>query len=747
MAEDSIVRVSSSDETPVANDASQTRQRKKRKWDQPAESLMAVPGVLPLSNAVPLGGVAFQGVAPVISGALLTNPLAASAQLQQHTTAATVAAQKLNQQKIQDELIIAREIVINDAESSIRYKLTKRQTQEEIQRCTGAIVITRGKYRLPNAPPDGEKPLYLHISAGAQIKETAERILAVDRAAAMIEEMLKQGENSQSISTSSPSALVNGLKMPSTCVFLGFDADPSLNIVARIRGPNDQYINHIMNETGATVVLRGRGSGNNECLNGEDGQQPLHLFLSSYNAKSLEDARFLAENLLDTISMECGALRVSSCKVYSAVPPPQQVYTAVPPPQQVYSAVPPPQQVYSVPSLSKQITTAISPPQQVYSAVPPPQQLLTGVQSSGIEPEAGTSLITSSISAAVALTPVPPASLVGAAGVAASLTLGTTLQSTGHLSSGPQANMIGYTPPLVSAGTSYIGYGGIYPQATPLQQVALALRHSPPVASTVAPTTSASSRESRSTSSSDLEKEKRPPQKRKFQELPVGSKGTTRFNQVFSLTFYEAKSLTLDLSVGPLSHEKEVRRKDPWSETLLEEDLNHEQRTQAICDDVWRRGWPRDHWGWVALLEALLTLLSPDETAAALQQMAVDGGGDAGDSGEKSRKPNEQSDGLVVRNISTMPAPKKLVRRSSNGMPPPLPITMPPPPPKFCDTPEVKVQDKNKTLLKTKSDAVPDTLVKLMEYGEEDDDLDDSSEESLPHATQAIGVQKPFWAL
>lgn len=35
------------------------------------------------------------------------------------------------QPKIQDELI-AREIIINDAESSIRYKLTKRQTQEEV---------------------------------------------------------------------------------------------------------------------------------------------------------------------------------------------------------------------------------------------------------------------------------------------------------------------------------------------------------------------------------------------------------------------------------------------------------------------------------------------------------------------------------------------------------------------------------------------------------------------------------------
>lgn len=70
----------------------------------------------------------------------------------------------------------------------------------------------------------------------------------------------------------------------------------------------DQYINHIMNETGATALLRGRGSGNpdpSHC----DGPQPLHLFLSSNNSKSLEDARLLAENLLDTISTECGASR------------------------------------------------------------------------------------------------------------------------------------------------------------------------------------------------------------------------------------------------------------------------------------------------------------------------------------------------------------------------------------------------------------------------------------------------------
>jgi len=183
--------------------------------------------------------------------------------------------------------------------------------------------------------------------------------------------------------------------------------------------------------------------------------------------------------------------------------------------------------------LSQQIPTVISSPQQVYIAVPPPQQFLAGVQSSGTELKASTGLASSFMSSStVVSTPVPPTSFVGVAGVSAALALGTTPQSAGILGSGqPLANPVGYAPPLVSGGTSYIGYGGIYPQATPLQQVALALRQSPPVASTVAPTTALSG-EAKSITSTDLEKEKRPPQKRKFQELPVGSKGSAKLNQV-----------------------------------------------------------------------------------------------------------------------------------------------------------------------------------------------------------------------
>ncbi|KAH9740340.1 protein RIK [Citrus sinensis] len=594
MTEDSHHTFSSDDSAISTDGSSQTRQRKKRKWDQPAESLINFPLA---SFGISLPGVPVAPVVPApAAAAFFTNPPVASGATVPPVVLQGPLPPKFNQPKVQDELIIAREIVINDSESSVRYKLTKRHTQEEIQKCTGAVVITRGKYRLPNAPPDGEKPLYLHISAGAHLKETAERILAVDHAAAMVEEMLKQGHAGfPTLQT----AMGNGVQAMSTSVFLGFDADASLNIAARIRGPNlsltspynwerlffcwcfrlymqDQYINHIMNETGATVLLRGRGSGNSEGLQGEEVHQPLHLFLSSNNPKSLEEAKRLAENLLDTISAECGASRVSSCKVYNAVPP--------------------------------------------------PQQLLTGIQGFGNEQKlnAGSAAI---LTSTVNLSSVPLAPSVP--GVTTVYSQGMMLPSGGILNSvQPQQNIVGYPQPVSTGGTSYSGYEGIYPQATPLQQVALALRQSSsPLTSLVTPTASVSSTATTSTTSTAMsEKEKRPPQKRKFQELPVGSKGPAKHNQ-----------------------------------------------------------------------------------------------------GSEISNRSELSANLDVRNVSNMPPPSKLVQPIDNGMPHPPPRNMPPPPPpKFTLlAPTAKLHDKNNSLNKTKSDNIPvvsDTLVKLMEYGEDDDD-------------------------
>ncbi|CAM8991928.1 unnamed protein product [Rhodiola kirilowii] len=569
-------------------DASATaRQRKKRKWDQPAESLVSagvvVPGILSLSYTGPFVGVSQSGITTLL------NPLG---------TSVTHASQP----KLQDE-VIAREIVINDAEASLRYKLTKRQTQEEIQKCTGAIVITRGKYRPPNAVADSEKPLYLHISSGAHLKDMAEKIIAVDRAAAIVEEMLKQTNVLQAVSTSHASRSV--CHALNACVYLGFDTDPSTNIASRIRGPNDQYINHIMNETGATVLLRGRGSGSAVVAHNEE-QQPLHLFISSNNLKSLDDARLLAENLLDTISMEFGANRISSLKVYNAVPPPQQLLPAI-----------------------QSSTSAL--------------ELNIRVDSHKGIPVVGS-------------LPSPPPSFISVPGIAA----------VGLSQVVSQPGFVQQVQHSLASETSYSGYSGIYPQATPLQQVPLALKQSSPsVTSTVV---SSDSQYLNTDARSTAQVERKPPRRRKFQELPVATEVSTEEHKVFSLTLFpvntsQADSGRLCWDIGP--YLSQGFRKCCW--TLL----HH-------CD------------------------------------MGVS---------------RELSADVNAKHITLMPAPKKLVQPSSKAMPPPPPRRMHVPPPSLSSASSKSTSKLHeKRSVASQPNSVPDTLVKLMEYGYGDDDIDNNDE-------------------
>jgi len=67
------------------------------------------------------------------------------------------------------------------------------------------------------------------------LKDTIERVKAVDHAASIVDGILKQGQHA---------TLNTGLtaQILSTCIFLGFEPDASLNIADRIRGPNVCYI-------------------------------------------------------------------------------------------------------------------------------------------------------------------------------------------------------------------------------------------------------------------------------------------------------------------------------------------------------------------------------------------------------------------------------------------------------------------------------------------------------------------------
>jgi len=198
--------------------------------------------------------------------------------------------------------------------------------------------------------------------------------------------------------------------------------------------------------------------------------------------KSLEAAKVLAENLLDTIAAEFGASRISSSKVYGAVPP--------------------------------------------------PQQLLAGVDTSGARSDVHSTLGPNVLAGA-------SHSFASTGVIAPTVAPAVTLQSGSPTYSGvPPPNNMTYPIPPVNGGTFYSGYGDIYPQATPLQQVAFTLKHASSSTTQVVPVTSTlTSAVIKATSRLDVEMDKR--SRRKFQEQPVSKAPMTEI-QVFSLTLSEA---------------------------------------------------------------------------------------------------------------------------------------------------------------------------------------------------------------
>ncbi|KAL6553054.1 hypothetical protein OROGR_006896 [Orobanche gracilis] len=125
--------------------------------------------------------------------------------------------------------------------------------------------------------------------------------------------------------------------------------------------------------------------------------------------------------------------------------------------------------------------------------------------------------------------------------------------------------------------------------------------------------------------------------------------------------------------------------------------------------------------------------------------------------GSEFPMPCELTSHVGAREISVVQDRKSSVKPSSIEMPPPPPRSLPPPsrPPKFSSTPELHCE--NNGIHRSKSEAVPDTLIKLMEYGDDDDDNDDGDDDDddieqtvkvpLGNHSTSLGMPKPFWAV
>lgn len=93
----------------------------------------------------------------------------------------------------------------------------------------------------------------------------------------------------------------------SSCtVPIDFSGQPGFDVVQRLRGPGNSYISHIERETGATIELRGLGSGSHARAD-----QPLHVFIQHHDPWRRKPAEDLIHSLLQTVRSAASASAVA----------------------------------------------------------------------------------------------------------------------------------------------------------------------------------------------------------------------------------------------------------------------------------------------------------------------------------------------------------------------------------------------------------------------------------------------------
>ncbi|XP_053288940.1 KH homology domain-containing protein 4 [Pleuronectes platessa] len=228
------------------------------------------------------------------------------------------------------EEMVVTEVDINDVPINCRDLLTKGKTQEEIRKCSGAVVSTKGHFMSDTEKGHGvgHRPLYLHVQGRTQdnVNKAVIRIKEI-----ISEDLLRASAasggrtvpvmpaltlypqpprpvissprmpNANSVPGHRPSAPYSG-SFVHTKIFVGLDQTlPSFNVNEKVEGPGGSYLSHIQTETGARVFLRGKGSGYIEQASKRESFEPLYVYISHPNATGLDAAKKLTESLLETV--------------------------------------------------------------------------------------------------------------------------------------------------------------------------------------------------------------------------------------------------------------------------------------------------------------------------------------------------------------------------------------------------------------------------------------------------------------
>ncbi|KAI5694371.1 hypothetical protein M8J75_015688 [Diaphorina citri] len=203
--------------------------------------------------------------------------------------------------------IFSSEFIINDLPQSARAVLTKGITCEEISSFSGTKITVKGGILSPEEKEKGTEKKPLHLFIQGPNKQSID--LAIQRINNLVLEISQCHNNPLMTANMSqpPPQYINVVQNMQGVekVLVGLDhAPPSFDVRNKVLGPGGANLAYIMQETGAGVTLRGKGSGFLEAHSGQESLEPLHICVEHNKPEVLQNARQLAFSLIETLQRE-----------------------------------------------------------------------------------------------------------------------------------------------------------------------------------------------------------------------------------------------------------------------------------------------------------------------------------------------------------------------------------------------------------------------------------------------------------
>ncbi|XP_059143644.1 atrophin-1-like isoform X2 [Physella acuta] len=405
--------------------------------------------------------------------------------------------------------LVVAEVEINNLTTPCRNTLTRGTTQEEISKASGAAVTTRGRFMAPDekARSPSDRCLYLNVQAASKesvdiaVQKINEIIRSMcgskseakvrganhNRGGRMRQPFRPNANNNRFSFRGQPPPPLMSLPTPpppqvqlvphshpppqqitvlQENLYIGLEhAPPNFDTKNKLLGPGGSYLMHIQSETGAAVSLRGKGSGFGG-MNGMDSIEPMHVHLEHHSYVALQEAKKLAENLIQTVQQSYVSFQQALAALPASVP--TGLITGVPqqPPTFVEAQIGHPGPGLATITMTEQTIQALQP--QVQQLGPPTMLMPPGSVASqlsqmpqGLTNTAQTLMIPSSLS----LTSMPILNTMQAS--AASM----LPQQPTHLDLGAQQQMIlSQPPPGTPQALAQVGLQQIVPAPSPAPQ-------------------------------------------------------------------------------------------------------------------------------------------------------------------------------------------------------------------------------------------------------------------------------------